>query len=172
MPDDFFRIRLVCTLLDFCGGYFDRGVARKKLDFFLTFFQACLAQTAVEGSFTNQSQYYIATKETLPMDIDFMVQDSYALTRPQWKLVTNFNEAGRLFAELVKQNYKLQGPGKNQAAEPAENEASSSSDEDGEDAPVPDMDDGQESSDDAEVEVSQGIFALMLLITADWVRSL
>lgn len=39
MPDDFFRIRLVCTMLDFCGGFFDRGTARKKLDFFLTFFQ-------------------------------------------------------------------------------------------------------------------------------------
>jgi hypothetical protein len=39
MPDDFFRIRLVCTLLDTCGMCFDRGTAKKKLDFFLTFFQ-------------------------------------------------------------------------------------------------------------------------------------
>lgn len=41
MPDDFFRIRLVCTLLDVCGMCFDRGSAKKKLDFFLTFFQVC-----------------------------------------------------------------------------------------------------------------------------------
>ena len=39
MPDDFFRIRLVCTLLETCGMCFDRGIAKKKLDFFLTFFQ-------------------------------------------------------------------------------------------------------------------------------------
>lgn len=39
MPDDFFRIRLVCTLLDVCGMCFDKGSAKKKLDFFLTFFQ-------------------------------------------------------------------------------------------------------------------------------------
>lgn len=39
MPDDYFRIRLVCTLLDTCGTCFDRGTAKKKLDFFLTFFQ-------------------------------------------------------------------------------------------------------------------------------------
>ncbi|KAL8719316.1 MAG: hypothetical protein Q9225_003660 [Loekoesia sp. 1 TL-2023] len=135
VPDDFFRIRLVCTMLDFCGGYFDRGAARKKLDFFLTFFQ-----------------YYISTKETLPMDIDFMVQDSFALTRPQWKLVTDFEEAGRLFANQVKQNYKSQGPEKAQVAEPVENEASSSDEAEGEDGPVPEMDDGQESSDEAEVE--------------------
>lgn len=42
MPDDFFRIRLVCTLLDVCGMCFDRGSAKKKLDFFLTFFQVRL----------------------------------------------------------------------------------------------------------------------------------
>lgn len=41
MPDDFFRIRLVCTILDTCGICFDRGSAKKKLDFFLTFFQVC-----------------------------------------------------------------------------------------------------------------------------------
>lgn len=39
LPDDFFRVRLVCTLLDTCGHCFDRGSAKKKLDFFLTFFQ-------------------------------------------------------------------------------------------------------------------------------------
>lgn len=39
MPDDFFRIRLTCQLLDTCGHCFDRGSAKKKLDFFLKFFQ-------------------------------------------------------------------------------------------------------------------------------------
>lgn len=38
-PHDFFRIRLVCTLLDTCGMCFDRGSSKKKLDNFLTFFQ-------------------------------------------------------------------------------------------------------------------------------------
>jgi regulator of nonsense transcripts 2 len=38
-PNDFFRIRLVCTLLDTCGMCFDRGSSKKKLDNFLTFFQ-------------------------------------------------------------------------------------------------------------------------------------
>lgn len=42
LPDDFFRIRLVCTLLDTCGHCFDRGSARKKLDFFLAFFQVLI----------------------------------------------------------------------------------------------------------------------------------
>lgn len=47
MPDDFFRIRLVCTLLDVCGMCFDRGSAKKKLDFFLTFFQVFFPCTLI-----------------------------------------------------------------------------------------------------------------------------
>lgn len=39
MPDDFFRVRLVCVLLDTCGMCFDSGSQKKKLDNFLTFFQ-------------------------------------------------------------------------------------------------------------------------------------
>lgn len=39
MPDDFFRIRLICVLLDTCGMCFDRGSQKKKLDNFLIFFQ-------------------------------------------------------------------------------------------------------------------------------------
>lgn len=42
MPDDFFRIRLVCVLLDTCGMCFDKGSQRRKLDNFLTFFQVRL----------------------------------------------------------------------------------------------------------------------------------
>ena len=38
-PSNFFRIRLVCTLLEACGQYFTRGAARKKLDRFLPHFQ-------------------------------------------------------------------------------------------------------------------------------------
>jgi len=38
-PDDCFRVRLVCTLLDTCGSCFDRGSLKRKLDNFLMFFQ-------------------------------------------------------------------------------------------------------------------------------------
>lgn len=38
-PDDFFRIRLVCILLDTCGMCFERGSQKRKLDSFLVFFQ-------------------------------------------------------------------------------------------------------------------------------------
>ncbi|KAK0212735.1 ARM repeat-containing protein [Desarmillaria ectypa] len=76
MPDDFFRVRLVCVLLDTCGMCFDRGTQRKKLDNFLTMFQ-----------------FYIHCKQTLPMDVDFMLLDSLDAIRPKFELVKTIEEA-------------------------------------------------------------------------------
>ncbi|PLN79296.1 ARM repeat-containing protein [Aspergillus taichungensis] len=136
LPDDFFRIRLVCTLLDTCGHCFDRGSAKKKLDFFLTFFQ-----------------YYMCTKDPLPMDVDFLVQDTYSVTRPQWKLVTDLEEATKIFGEAVAQNYKTQDT--ERAAEPEEDDADSSSSDEGlEEDVIPEAEDDQESSDEAEADAS------------------
>jgi len=89
MPDDFFRIRLVCTLLDVCGMCFERGSAKKKLDFFLTFFQ-----------------YYIYTKEPLPMDVEFLVLGTFQAIRPNWILHTNVEDAAKAFEEAVSKTYK------------------------------------------------------------------
>ncbi|KAI9894051.1 MAG: hypothetical protein M1814_004821 [Vezdaea aestivalis] len=93
LADDFIRLRLVCTILDTCGVCFERGNARKKLDFFLAFFQARLP-------------YYTFTKDTLPFDVEFMVHDTFALVRPEWKLATNLEEAGNIFNEAVSKNYR------------------------------------------------------------------
>lgn len=100
LPDDYFRVRLVAALLETCGMYFEKGVLKKKLDFYLAFLQ-----------------YYINVKEPLPMDIEFVVQDLYSLLRPQWKLVlADLPEASRIFAEACKQNYRDTATGK--VAEP------------------------------------------------------
>jgi regulator of nonsense transcripts 2 len=132
LSDDYFRIRLVCTILDTCGICFDRGSSRKKLDFFLTFFQ-----------------YYILTKDPLPMDIDFLVQDTYALVRPQWKLVTEFSEAVRLFSEAVAVNYKQAAQEK--VSEADEDGEESASDEGNDEDGIPDINDADSLSEEAEV---------------------
>nr|OQO29807.1 hypothetical protein B0A51_03246 [Rachicladosporium sp. CCFEE 5018] len=90
LPDDYFRINLVCALLDTCGMYFEKGAARKKLDFFLSFLQ-----------------YYVNTKDPAPMEVDYMLQETYGLLRPHWKPVLNdFNAAASAFAEACKLNYQ------------------------------------------------------------------
>ncbi|KAI0135979.1 ARM repeat-containing protein [Hypoxylon sp. NC0597] len=112
LPDDYFRIRLVATMLETCGMFFDRGAAGKKLDYFLSFLQ-----------------YYIYTKQPLPMDIEFIVQDTFSLTRPQWKLATTLEEAAKAFQLAVAQDQKNAGLDK--ATDQDEASSGTSSDDDG-----------------------------------------
>lgn len=98
------------------------------------------------------------------MDIDFLLQDSFALIRPQWKLAANFEEAGIAFADAVKQNYKAQEAEKH--FEPEEpDDVSSEGEGDDEDLPVPEMDDGRSSADEAEVEVE-----ILALLSSSWMQ--
>lgn len=92
MPDDFFRIRLVCVLLDTCGMCFDKGSQKKKLDNFLIFFQ-----------------YYVLCKLELPMDIDFMLSDSIEAVRPKLTLVKNVQEAAVAVDEMFATAFKSAG---------------------------------------------------------------
>lgn len=43
---DYFRVTLVCTMLDTCGACFDTGLARKRMDEFLLAFQAYVGRKA------------------------------------------------------------------------------------------------------------------------------
>jgi regulator of nonsense transcripts 2 len=147
--DDYFRIRLVCNLLESCGMYYDKGAAKKKLDFFLTYFQ-----------------YYVCVKEGLPMDVEFIVQDAYNLTRPQWKLITNLDEASQAFGEAVKQNYQSSTADK--PVEPEDEDASASDDElDGpedEDVIMPEGDGDESSSDSEEVCVFVSLLPIFVIL--------
>lgn len=98
----------------------------------------------------NATKYYIYTKDPLPMDVDFLLQDTYSLTRPQWKIAADLEEATRLFGEAVAQNYKLQDADKN--AEPEEEDLESIGSDDGlEEDVVPEAEEDQSSSEEAEV---------------------
>ena len=133
LPDDYFRIRLVSSLLETCGTYFDKGAARKKLDFFLTYLQ-----------------YYVQTKEPVPMDVDFVIQDTFAALRPQWKIASTYEEASRAFAEACKQNYQNLATADSQhLEEPEDNYISDDGHEDGENNNVKGRRDS--SGDDAAV---------------------
>ncbi|QSZ34034.1 hypothetical protein DSL72_005614 [Monilinia vaccinii-corymbosi] len=136
MPDDYFRIRLVATLLETCGIFFSRGAAGKKLDYFLSFFQ-----------------YYIYTKDPLPMDIEFIVSDIYATTRPQWKLASNIEEASRAFQLAMAQDQKTAGIEK--VVEPEELESDASSDEGDAGVPEGDADDASfDSEEETEIDAN------------------
>jgi len=89
------------------------------------------------------------------MDIEFIVQDIFALTRPQWKLASNIEEASRAFQLAMAQDQKSSGLDK--SAEIEEPELDDSSDDgigEGDGVPEPE-DDGDTSSDD-ELDVANG----------------
>ncbi|KAL3523412.1 hypothetical protein ACH5RR_016246 [Cinchona calisaya] len=82
-PEDCFRIRMVITLLETCGHYFDRGSSKRKLDRFLIHFQR-----------------YILCKGALPLDIEFDLQDLFAELRPNMTRYSSIEEVNAALVEL------------------------------------------------------------------------
>ena len=56
-PNNVFRLRLVCQVLEVCGQYFCRGLGARRLDRFLAFLHR-----------------YALAKPSLPLDIDLDLQ--------------------------------------------------------------------------------------------------
>ncbi|KAF9012414.1 transcription factor [Cyathus striatus] len=121
MPDDFFRIRLVCVLLDTCGMCFDRGTQKKKLNNFLTFLQ-----------------YYVLCKDPLPMDVDFMLSDSLEAVRPQLKIPKAIDEAALAVDEMFNATFHTLSP--------SEDSGEGTDDDDDDD----DDDEGEQDDEDGE----------------------
>ncbi|KAI8834313.1 armadillo-type protein [Chytridium lagenaria] len=65
-PNDFFRIRVCCTLLDTCGIYFDRGLNARRMDEFMAFLQI-----------------YFFSKDHAPQDISFLITETIETLRPK-----------------------------------------------------------------------------------------
>ena len=82
--DSYFRVRLVCILLDTCGHYFDHGSTKKKLDAFLVFFQC----------------YLFTKRQPLPLEVEHMVQDTIEALRPDLELFKSQQEAVEAAVEL------------------------------------------------------------------------
>lgn len=139
LVDDYFRIRLISIMLETCGMFFNRGAAGKKLDYFLSFFQ-----------------YYVHTKYPLPLDIEFLVLDTFALTRPQWKFVEDIEEATKAFQLAISQDQKTAGVDKVIEADDATS-GPSSEDENGDmDDVEADGDGDDESASEEEEEAEDG----------------
>ena len=84
------------------------------------------------------------------MDIEFLVNDTFSLVRPQWQLVTSLEEASQRFAEAVAQHYQAQEADKNIEMEDGQAESSSDDDLDEDEARLPDLE-VHTSSEDNEV---------------------
>ncbi|KAF9426562.1 hypothetical protein BGZ76_002703 [Entomortierella beljakovae] len=127
-PADSFRIRLICTLLDTCGMCFDHGSSKIKLDSFLVLFQM-----------------YILSKESIPLEIEYMIEDSFTELRPKLRRFQTYEEA-------VTAVEALHGPlGSHDRASMVQNEDSDSEDSEGdEDGDDDNQDDDEDESDESD----------------------
>lgn len=80
-PNHLFRIRLACVLLETCGMYFSSGSSKRRLDYYLVFFQA----------------YYWFKKqawgEAFPPNIDHIFKETLSSLRPKLKLCQSYEDA-------------------------------------------------------------------------------
>lgn len=90
------------------------------------------------------------------MDIEFTVQDIFALTRPQWKFASSLEEATEAFRVAVAQDQKTAGYDRTADVDDATSEQSS----DDENADVDDVEgdgDGEDESASEEEDVDVSI---------------
>lgn len=126
-PDDYFRVRLVCTMLDTCGVCFNKGSLGKRLDEYLAFLNL----------------YILAKEQPLPMDVEFMLTDTFRALRPKFTLLREWASAAKAVDDIIASHRVVK------ADDTAERKEESSSDEDTDD------DDG--SSDEEGQDQDEGV---------------
>jgi len=82
-PDQMVRLRLVCVLLDTCGQYFSSGSSKKKLDYYLLYFQRYYL--------FKQSCYTSDT--SFPLGINNLVLETISIIRPKMEMLKDFEAA-------------------------------------------------------------------------------
>lgn len=95
-PESLFRLRLVSTLLDTCGQYFNNGSSKKKLDCYLVFFQRYYQQKRCNSVFGEAGVPF-------PVTVSLMVKDTINALRPKLKLYETLEEADNMVEELLEE---------------------------------------------------------------------
>ncbi|XP_055586086.1 regulator of nonsense transcripts 2 [Uranotaenia lowii] len=99
-PGSLFRLKLVCVLLDTCGQYFTSASSRKRLDYFLIFFQHYYWFKKSDPIFTND-----ANKDLFPILVDHMYKECFKNLRPKLKLYASYDAAKDAVEGLRKKLY-------------------------------------------------------------------
>ncbi|XP_030378206.1 regulator of nonsense transcripts 2 isoform X2 [Scaptodrosophila lebanonensis] len=100
-PDSLFRLKLACMLLDTCGPYFTSQATRKKLDYFLVFFQHYYWFKKSHPVFAHPED----TSDLFPILVDHTYRDCLAAVRPKLKLYKSLEQAKEAIEQLKEQLY-------------------------------------------------------------------
>jgi len=85
LPEHMIRLRLVCVLLDTCGQYFSSGSSKKKLDYFLIYFQRYYQFKRASPVWTDTNKF--------PLGVNNLIGETLTILRPKLTLYTDFEEA-------------------------------------------------------------------------------
>lgn len=84
---------------------FDKGSAKKKLDQYLVIFQVGRLPSVFSKDVLTPDrspwQLYVLCKQSTPMDVEFMLTDTFELIRPGMSLFKTFEDAGVAVDELL-----------------------------------------------------------------------
>ncbi|XP_017869521.1 PREDICTED: regulator of nonsense transcripts 2 [Drosophila arizonae] len=100
-PESLFRLKLACMLLDTCAPYFTSQATRKKLDYFLVFFQRYYWHKKSHPVFSKSEN----TSDLFPILVDHTYRDCLASVRPKLKLYKNLEQAKEAIDQLQEQLY-------------------------------------------------------------------
>ncbi|KAI8035187.1 regulator of nonsense transcripts 2 [Drosophila gunungcola] len=100
-PDSLFRLKLACMLLDTCGPYFTSQATRKKLDYFLVFFQHYYWFKKSHPVFSKSEN----TSDLFPILVDHTYRDCLAGVRPKLKLYKSWDQAKAAIDQLQEKLY-------------------------------------------------------------------
>lgn len=99
-PNSLFRLKLVCVLLDTCGEYFASPASRKRLDYFLVFFQRYYWHKKSHPVFMDE-----ADKDLFPILSEHAFKDCLKKLRPHLKLFQSYEEACEAVGKLQQELY-------------------------------------------------------------------
>ncbi|KAH8343366.1 hypothetical protein KR059_008989 [Drosophila kikkawai] len=100
-PDSLFRLKLACMLLDTCGPYFTSQATRKKLDYFLVFFQHYYWFKKSHPVFSRSEN----TSDLFPILVDHTYRDCLSSVRPKLKLYKSLEQAKAAIDQLQDKLY-------------------------------------------------------------------
>ncbi|XP_054163194.1 regulator of nonsense transcripts 2-like [Oppia nitens] len=108
-PENLIRIRLICQLLETCGQYFSSGLAKKKLDCFLFFFQKYYWFKRTYEFYNEDNPFHFS--------MIYLFKDVILLLRPKFKFADSYESASTRVDDLLNEltpkvqeilpNYKL-----------------------------------------------------------------
>lgn len=90
-PDNLFRIKLVCDLLETCGQYLSNGQERKKLDCYLLFFQRYYWHK--KHVYMLHPYCLAKTSNQFPASIEYLYNDAIYNLRPAFQMATSYSQA-------------------------------------------------------------------------------